>query len=321
MKRTTFILAISLLCSIVLAAPADEKVHLWKVVLEEDVFTNTLAVLAADGSWPIVYSPQYTNQMDESEEEAHHLFHELASRLTIGLQAYIPQMEAMPTGEFSEIAQILLNARDRLAKVPGYINLVLVDSINRVLGHHLALRLSIQDVDLSVMAPLIEHLQRYKPSMTTFLDVASTELGHPLLDESTIGTMSDVELCRALWPLLEKDTMFMFPRKIQNAGTFSLLGQRDFGILLWRLVFTDYQNNSILPSLVEYREKVEDYSIEDGYPKIKATIGQDLKYPSFGAQVYGITLAGNGVSELLYRIRTGKWEGQLLLDTTHLFNR
>ena len=110
----------------------------------------------------------------------------------------------------------------------------------------------------------------------------------------------------------------MFPKEIQNVGALTLLKSRDAGLLLWRLALTDYQVNTVLPALVEYRQKAENYSIDDDYQKIKRTIGQELKHQSLGAKVAGVTLAGEGVSELLYRVRTSKLQEQLLFEVKGL---
>lgn len=321
MKRTLLILGLSVAHYISAAALTDEQIRSWESVLAKNEFTNTLGVLAHEDSWPVVYSPQYAGKLGASEEKAQQLFRDLSTRLSVGLQEYASQMKEMAVPEFLKSAELLLDARSRLSKKPSYINMVLIDSINRVLVYNLALRLSAEDVDLPMITPLVKRLQHYKPAMPSFLEVTSTEMGRSLLSEPSVGTMQNVDIYRKLWPVLEGDAPLVFPKDIQNVGTFSLLQNRDPGLLLWRVALTDYQVNSVLPSLVEYRQEVEDYSIDDDYQKIKRTIGQELKHQSLGAKVTGVTLAGQGVSELLYRVRTGKLQEQLLFEVKGLPGR
>jgi hypothetical protein len=252
------------------------------------------------------------------EEKTQQLFRDLSDCLTVGLQDYVLQMEKMSVPDFVRSANLLLDARDHLSNRPSYINMVLIDSINRALIYNLALRLSSQDIDLFELLPLVERLRQYKLAMAVFLDAISSEMGKPLLDESSVATMQDVEIYRELWPVLEGDAPLVFPQEIQNVGALTLLKSRDAGLLLWRLALTDYQINTVLPALLEYRQKAENYSIDDDYQKIKRIIGQELKHQSLGAKVSGVTLAGEGVSELLYRIRTGKLQEQLLFTVKGL---
>lgn len=318
MKRTLLILGLSVAHCISATALTDEQIRSWESVLARNEVTNTLYALAHETSWPVVYSPQHAAKLGAVEEKTQQLFRDLSDRLAVGLQGYVPQMKEMSVPDFVRSADLLLDARTHLSNRPSYINMVLIDSINRVLVYNLALRLSAQDVDLSKLSPLVERLRQYKPAMATFLNVTSTEMGKPLLDESSVATMQDVEVYRKLWPVLEGDAPLVFPKEIQNVGALTLLKSRDAGLLLWRLALTDYQVNTVLPALVEYRQKAENYSIDDDYQKIKRTIGQELKHQSLGAKVAGVTLAGEGVSELLYRVRTSKLQEQLLFEVKGL---
>ncbi len=318
MKQIFLILIISLAHCIGATALTDNQIRKWESVYVRNEFTNTVRVLAHEESWPVVYSPQYAGKFDASEEKTQHLFRNLSNRLAVGLQNYVLQIKDMSGNDFVRSADLLLDARDRLSNKPSYINMILVDSINRVLFYNLALRLSAQDVDLSKLSPFVERLRQHKLAMATFLNVTSTEMGEPLLKESSVATMQDVEVYRKLWLVLESDAPLVFPKKIQNVGTLTLLKSRDAGLLLWRLALTDYQISTVLPGLVEYRQKVDNYSIDDDYQKIKRVIGQELKHQSLGATVAGVTLAGEGVSELLYRIRAGKLQEQLLFEVEGL---
>jgi hypothetical protein len=318
MKRTLLILGLSATHCISAMALTVEQIRSWESVLARNEFTNTLYALAHETSWPVVYSPQHAAKLDAAEEKTQQLFRDLSYRLVVGLQGYVPQMKEMSVPDFARSADLLLDARDRLSNKPSYINMVLIDSINRVLFYNLALRLSTQDVDLPKLSPIVERLRQYKPAMVIFLDVTSTEMGKPLLGELSVATMRDVEIYRKLWPVLEGDAPLVFPKEMQNVGSLTLLNNRDAGLLLWRLALTDYQVNTVLPALVEYRQKVENYSIDDDYQKIKRTIGRELKHQSLGAEVAGVTLAGEGVSELLYRVRCGKLQQQLLFEVKGL---
>ena len=318
MNRTILILGLSLGHCISATALTDEQIRSWEVVLAKSEVTNTLYALAHGTSWPAVYSPQHAAKLGAVEEKTQQLFRDLSDCLTVGLQDYVLQMEKMSVPDFVRSANLLLDARDHLSNRPSYINMVLIDSINRALIYNLALRLSSQDIDLFELLPLVERLRQYKLAMAVFLDAISSEMGKPLLDESSVATMQDVEIYRELWPVLEGDAPLVFPQEIQNVGALTLLKSRDAGLLLWRLALTDYQINTVLPALLEYRQKAENYSIDDDYQKIKRIIGQELKHQSLGAKVSGVTLAGEGVSELLYRIRTGKLQEQLLFTVKGL---
>ncbi len=318
MKRALLSLGLSMAHCISDAALTDEQVRSWESVLARNEVTNTLHALAYKDSWPVVYSLQHANKLGAEEEDVQQLFRDLSVRLAVGLRDYVPQMTEMSVSDFVMSVGLLMDARAHLSNRPSYVNMVLIDSINRILVYSLSLRLSARDADLPKMSPLIGRLQQYKLTMDTFLKMTSAEMGKPLLDESEVVVMQDVEVYRKLWRVLEGDAPLVFPKEMQNIGALTLLKNRDAGLLLWRLALTDYQVNTVLPALLEYRRKVENYSIDDDYQKIKRTIGQELKHQSLGAKVAGVTLAGEGVSELLRRIRTGRLQEQLLFEVKGL---
>ena len=292
----------------------DEQTRVWEGVLARAAFMETLSTIARADSWPAVHSSQFATKLTPEEARSQQLLRDVSRHFVTGLQQHVLLMKAMRPEEFVSDAGLLLDARDRLSACPGYVNAVVADSIDRVLFCNLVVRLAATDADLPSLAALVRRVGQRKLSMGVFIEMAGGERGGPLLDARSVGAAAGLDLFLKVWPLLEGSEWPGYPKGLGNLLTFSLFEKLDLGTLLWRLAITDYEINTLLPGLLEYRQNAEDFSTADDYQKISATIGREIKHHSLGAEIFGKSLPAGDVARMLHEVASATIERHLLFD-------
>lgn len=288
--------------------------HYWSEVFREANFNNTLAVFR-DGpaeAWPAVYSAKHADSLPESNRVQQLVFQQLSARLAHDIELFEQIIHEQDATEFTKSIDVLLSIRRHIGQNPSYINLILVDTMNRVAFVNLAERLvSSKSLSPDLVAS-IEELSGYHPDMRQMRYLVEMETRNMLADAVEYDTVSDVDRLKALWAALEPDTTPAFPKNIHQIGTYQLLQIQDIPLLLNRLMMSDYYIRSALPDLVQYRQKAKGFSPDDTYQQIKAVLGEETKTAdSLGAQFWGQHRAASTVNEVLQGVRSGKVRSQL----------
>ena len=316
MKRTVLMLqfAVLLMCHICSAAQITEKQsEYWSNVLSESDFNKVIvSFIETEVGWPIIVSPEYNSVLSDEEIIHHEKFRDLAKQFTYRLEKYTEHLQTLPLKEFVNSSALMIATRNQIVRYPSYINVVLSDTITRVLFVNIANRIVKGDQMLPAFANLVEKLIASDINIKIITKVVEMELGKSQVKEDVRISSSEEELYRILWKAIEGETPILFPEKIYLAGTYDLLESRHIGLLLWRYINTDYQVRTVLPLAIEYRSKVDVFSPNDDYKKIKGILGREIRYESLGSRIIGVKLAGEGVSDLLYRVRTDKMKNHLL---------
>ena len=286
----------------------------WSGVFKEADFHKTLAVFR-DGPaevWPAVHSIKYAESLPESNRVQQLVFQQLSERLVHDLELFEQSLHEQGVTEFTKSIEELLSLRRHIGHNPSYINLILVDTINRIAFVNLAERLvSSKSLSPELIAG-IEKLREYHPDMQQMRFLAEMETRKKLADANEYDTASDVERLKTLWTTLEPDTTPAFPKNILEIGTYQLLQNQDIPLLLNRLMMSDFYICSALPDLVRYRQNVKDFSPDDTYQQIKTVLGEETKTAeSLGAQFWGQHRAASTVNEVLQGVRSGKVRSQL----------
>jgi len=145
--------------------------------------------------------------------------------------------------------------------------------------------------------------------------MTNAEFNKSVLDESAYRSASSIEQLKMLWSALEPDTPLMMLKNTLDLPTFQLMKKRDIPALLNRLVMSDLYIHTLLPALVQYRQKAEAYSPTATYQQIKAVVGSEAHAPeSLGVVPFGVSRAASAVNYLLQDIQSGKTRKQLFFS-------
>ena len=316
MKITTlsFFCLLSAAC-LAQSETSQDKVELyWSETINNSDFNKTLAVIREGPKevWPAVFSAKYSASLPASNRVQQAVLMKLADRVAHDIELYEKDLQEQDAGAFTKSVHDLLSLRRVLGQSPSYVNLILVDTIDRVIFVNLAERLASSESTSPELIALVESLQENRPDMRQFKLLAEMETRRKLTDDVKYEAASDVERLELLWTALEPDTTPAFPRNILQAGTYQLFKNQDIPLLLNRVMMSDYYIHSALPDLAAYRQNTKTFSPRDTYQQIKAVLGEDTKTPeSLGSQYWGERRAAGVVSELLEKVQSGKVRSQL----------
>lgn len=318
MKHLVFLCAVCLLTVSTYAGASDKQpAEYWSEVLAANNFDDVLSVFQAGPKveWPPVHSAKYADEGNKTLMAQEAEFRKLGELLAHGLENYEQQLQDIPSEQFCERSRSLLAMRQHLLRHPSYFNLILVDSINRVLYVNLAERLALNDDVAPCFLSLVERLGSFRPNLQQVLSMADTELNKALVDESAYRSASSVQQLKMLWSALVPGAPLMMPRNLFNLPTFQLIKKQDIPVLLNRLVTSDLYIHTLLPALIEYRQQSEAYSPTSTYQQIKAVLGRETQAPeSLGVVPFGVSRAASAVSYLLQDIQSGKTRKLLLFS-------
>ena len=289
----------------------------WSEVLATKDFKEVLSVFQVGPKveWPPVHSVKYADEKDKNLVTQGVEFRKLGELLAQSLEDYERQLQDIPSEQFCERCESLLAMRQQFLRHPSYFNLILVDSINRVLYVNLAERLALADEIAPCLLPLLGRLGSFRPDLQQLLSMTNAEFNKSVLDESAYRSASSIEQLKMLWSALEPDTPLMMPKNTLNLPTFQLMKKRDIPALLSRLVMSDLYIHTLLPALVQYRQKAEAYSPTATCQQIKAVVGREARAPeSLGVVPFGVSRAASAVNYLLQDIQSGKNRKQLLFS-------
>jgi len=310
---SVFVLALSAYAGEFDQQPAEY----WSEVLATKDFKGVLSVFQVGPKveWPPVHSVKYADEKDKNLVTQGAEFRKLGELLAHGLEDYERQLQDIPSEQFCERCESLLAMRQQFLRHPSYFNLILVDSINRVLYVNLAERLALADEIAPCLLPLLGRLGSFRPDLQQLLSMTNAEFNKSMLGESAYRSASSIEQLKMLWSTLEPDTPFMMPADTLGLPTFQLMKKRDIPALLSRLVMSDLYIHTLLPALVQYRQKAEAYSPTATYQQIKAVVGREARAPeSLGVVPFGVSRAASAVNYLLQDIQSGKNRKQLLFS-------
>lgn len=316
MKFPNAILIASLLATSVAraAAPAQDAAGYWHSVAAGG-FTNVLATFEREPIQP--WPPVVSVAAAQSSAGPQATFRDISEQLAQQMEAYERDLRNLSSADFAKNARRLLAMRDHLCREPSYVNLVLLDAINRVLYVNLVTRLAASDPVTPAIAKIVDDLALCRLDLQAFRVLVETELGRSVVDGAAFATASDMERLKLLWSALEPDTQPMFPKDVQHIGTHELLKRQSLTLLLNRSIMSDFFIRSSLPAFSAYRQKAESYSSQDSYQQIKAVLGQDERVnQSVGSDLLGIRRAASVVSDVLQSLHSGRLQQQLLFTTS-----
>lgn len=312
------IFCLLVLASISRSEAAQNPVMLyWDELVQPGDFKKALDAFCGGPKhdWPAVFSMKYSSSLEEPVVAEQVKLRELSETLLRGLETYEAVMRTNALPNFVSQSDALLAMRRQLERNPSYANLVLIDSINRVLFVNLAERMTARDTLSPDLVRLAKHLADFHPDLEQLRTVAEKETRRTLVAQEKF-TGTDRDRFRGLWDALEPNTNPMFPRNADAIGSHALLKGQEIPVLLNRLSLSDYYIRSSLPALIAYRQKAPAYSPTDDYQRIKNVMGQEAKVsPSLGVEIAGPKRAASAVNELLQDVRSGRVRSRLLFSS------
>ena len=320
-QRIIFLCAVWLVSSSYASEPDKQLAGYWSEVLSASDFADVLAVFQSGPKkqWPIVHSADYVGDENNPLMAQEAEFRKLGEVLAHRLEDFEQQLKDLPPEEFCERSEALLTMRQHLARHPSYFNLILIDSINRVLYVNLAERLALSEHISPCLLTTVERLGIFRPNLEQVLSMANLELKKAVVDESVYRSASSVDQLKILWSALEPGTPLIMPRNLYNLPTFQLMKKQDIPVLLNRLVASDLYIHSLLPALIQYRQQSEAYSSTSTYQQIKAVLGRETQAPtSLGVVPFGVSRAASAVNYLLQDIQSGKTRKLLLFSEAEI---
>ncbi len=318
MKTMHFLLLCLLLFPSISQAEAVQSpvMQYWTQIVEPGDFKKSLDAFCGGPKhdWPAIFSETYSSSLEEPVAREQARFRKLSDTLVCGLETYEAMMRTNALPAFVRQSGDLLTMRHQLERSLSYVNLVLIDSINRVLFVNLAERMIAPDTLSPDLVRLAEQLGHFHPDLEQIRVIAEKETRRSLVAREKF-TGTDKERLRLLWYALEPDTTPMFPKNVLLMGTYTLLKTQDVPVLLNRLTMSDYYIRSALPALVAYRQKAEAYSSTNDHQQIKSIMGQDTKVSqSVGAEISGTKYAASVVNDLLHDAKVGRTRKLLLFS-------
>jgi hypothetical protein len=297
-------------------------VEYWSEVLSANNFDDVLSVFQAGPKveWPTIHSAKYTDEENKNLMAQEAEFRKLGERLAHKLEDYERQLQNIPLEQFCERSGSLLVMRQHLLRHPSYFNLILVDSINRVLYVNLVERLAHAKNVPPCLLVLAENIGKFHPNLQHFLTLAEEELGKNILEKEGYSSASDAERLTLLWSAIEPEATLMFPKNVLDIGTYQLIKKQDMPLLLNRVTFSDLYIHSLLPALILYRQEADVYSPLDSYQQIKDVLGQEERVKeSLGSQAFDVSRAASAVNHLLQDIQSGKTRKLLFFSDTGIY--
>jgi hypothetical protein len=306
-----FLLAILLLLSgvpAVLADTAQSRLEYWQKALPTNDFSAVLSLFKATPAkeWRAVHSVKYASQLKETTAEQQEEYRKLGTALLRQLEQYELNLKDLPPEQFCEQAEALFPMRKHLLKNPSYINLILADTINRVIYVNLAERLARLGEVPSCYQPLLGQLDEYRTDLLQLLPIINAELNTNLVDEVAYQTATNEDRLRMFEKPFENEYLLILPKNGHHAFNYRLVLKQNLQVLLSRLVLSDYSIHTCLPSLARYRKEAKDYTIPYDFPKLEAVLGIETKAPaSIGGTRLGV-YAATSTAGFLKIIQSGK---------------
>lgn len=317
-------IALSFACSVQAALSDNELLQYWSEVISKSNINDIISVFQAGPKkeWPAIYSTNFDSTEKEPQEYQQVEFRKLCGLLAHGLERHETQLRGRPLPEFCESVQSLLSMRQHIAHNPSYLNLVLIDTINRIVYVNLSERLAHVENLSPCLLTLANSLGEFRTNLIQLLTISKEELNYIMVDEAVYSSASNAKRLSMLWSAVQPGTRIMFPKNPLNLGTYQLMEKQDIPVLLTRLVLSDLYIHSLLPALILYRQNAELYSPIDSYQQIKAILGRETKVKeSLGAETFGVSRAASAVNYLLQDIQSGKTRKQLLFSVTEFLGK
>ncbi|MCD4654657.1 hypothetical protein K8T06_12090 [bacterium] len=316
-KNVIYIFAISFLIFSANAAELPQQPSIyWSKVLSEKDFDDVLSVFQSGPKiqWPLVHSVKYNKYENQTQQQEEAEFHRLGDSLVYRLEEYEMKLQAVPSEEFCERSESLLSMRQHIAYHPSYYNLILVDSINRILYVNIAERLALAEQTTPCILTLVDQIGEYQLDLLQLRKMTGVELNKKIVDDSAYLSSSDANRLNLLWTSFgsEETINQLLPRNLEDMSTFQLIKKQNIPALISRLVRSDYFIHSILPIFIEYKEKAEKYDSTDNYQQIESVLGREHQTPeSIGVVHFGLSRAASAVYYHLLDIQSGKLRKQL----------
>lgn len=297
----------------------------WSDVLAATNFADVVMIFQAGPmyEWPPIHSVEYYCEENRSAMAQSAAFRPLAELIAHRLEEFERTLPHIPPEDFYEFAEPLLSMRKEFMRHPSYINLILVDSINRILWVNLAEKLALSDEISPDLVDFSKSLGSFRPSLISLGVITENELNIPIVHTSEYLTASDDERLKMLWSCLDsaEDSFIMLPKEPFDLPTYQLMRKQNMAALVLRLVISDLYINSLLPTLIHYRNKDENYSPNVQYQHIKSILGRDAPTPhSLGVEPFGASSAASSLSYFLRDILSGDMRAQLLFSLDHLLD-
>ncbi|HOG51265.1 MAG TPA: hypothetical protein PKY10_11815, partial [Lentisphaeria bacterium] len=145
MRNLVLLFSVFMLALSAYAGEFDQQpAEYWSEVLAANDFKGVLSVfqIGPKVEWPPVHSAKYADEKDKTLVTQGVEFRKFGELLAHDLEDYERQLQGIPSEQFCERCESLLAMRQQFLCHPSYFNLILADSVNRVLYVNLAERLA-----------------------------------------------------------------------------------------------------------------------------------------------------------------------------------
>lgn len=249
------------------------------------------------------------------------------------LRAYPDSLPGLTVADCRVVAgnvSLLQDFRDLLMHTPSYADLVIVDTINRVIFVCLSRSIILAKKVSPEVASQVQRLHGFslQPSVLTYAlgaepaSRAGTAPSRPdalavpavapsaSADQMTKRRASQKELdefCRLLMNASGTTDLNDALAKARPGSAMQLVEKRDFPALLMLMWGTESYIHVALPWLALYVEKCPDFSLSDGFPKVKTVLGlREADRQRYGSYLAATTPGTeDAVREVLAAANTG----------------
>lgn len=288
----------------------NDSLDYWSEVIQDNDFDTILAVFLSGPKeeWPAIHSVNNETVKNQSNEMNQAELRKLCELLAHGLEKYEQNLKDWPLMPFCQGCDALLIMRQHISNHASYMNLILTDSIDRVLYVNLAERLAREEPISPLLITLMKRVgQKSKPDLMKVRAMIGHESKGFVIDDVVFQAASEYKRLEILWSALSPDRPVLYVPNPMNCPAYTLFKTQDFLALLNRLAFSDFYIRTLIPALLDYREKAERFTALAKHQDIETVLGRETKAPeSLGSFPFGISWSSSAVDTLLRDIRSGK---------------
>lgn len=302
--------------------PARSDLTVWRSLVEQRSLPALLeeARLGHLPAWPnTASSADRSPRAPEAKAEQVEL-RRLAGCLGGKLVDFRAVLQSAAPQDFLRDAGALLQLRDAVAARPAYVNLLLADSVNRLLFVAVARRMAADGTASPEIQALVSRLRSFTVNPADLAARVEEERGAPVVTkegaEKAAPGVLFYSLLGALTGGLEHG-LFLATQGVENLELPRMIEQPDWGRLLYRLWLTDQKIGIVLPLTAEYARKAGRVSAGDGYDKVRSTLAlTDEDRRRFDTALNQTSpMVTYDVTGLLDSVRTNTIDLQLLLGS------
>lgn len=294
--------------------------------------TNLIFDEYAETELPWPAEPQLSPGVKPSAEVEQ--LQSLVSAAIRDMRTLVRESPATPPEKRRARLDAAIRLRDNVLQDGRYSDLVLADALTRGIAVALCKQLD-ADEGRSNLDQSLGRLTAYQVGLEKWLSVARDEFGISKESLDQVRTADgEKEQFRSLWRVLSGGDDFLSPRNVQDEGSLDLMRSPNLALLLHRYIQTDVLLKT-LSLAVQYKSRVQDFSLNDSEEKIAAVIPAPtptVKYSlkkdgvqkvpvaldptkySLGERFLGLQVSFPEVARLLRATQSGDVDKQMFFD-------